>query len=308
MFKTSTVELRQVASGARASRTVTADPTLIPDDDQSPIQQLPAELLEAIFQTISSSPGDYSSQPQWVLRQVCRFWRNVSTSSPRLWRELYVNAHMAAKLRDATSLLWLALSYTKEMDLVITFDMSASVHGDPALTLLDLLMTRSRQWRTVHFISLDVACTRALTRVRGSLPRLRELHIESTPDARVYEEIVAFTQAPLLEGLYLNGARMDCQSLYAQLTRFSVTGATYRSSLVSVLRECPRLEHMTMQSRAPSFKRVVSQTLKALTFWSTPSDLALVHLPNLRHLDIRGFLSHPPFPLSSTLSRVRDVR
>ncbi|KAF8914801.1 hypothetical protein CPB85DRAFT_1433544 [Mucidula mucida] len=210
MPRPNALELRgAVASEARASCTVTADPILLPDKDQSPIQQIPVELLEAIFfQAISISPEDYSLQPQWVLRQVCRLWRNVCTSSPRLWKELCVKVHTAAKLRDAKSLLWLALLCTKEVDLVITFDTTSSA-SDLALTLLDLLTRRSRQWRTIHFISLDAACTRALTRVRGSLPRLRELHIDSTPDARVYEEIAAFTHAPLLEGLYLNGARMN---------------------------------------------------------------------------------------------------
>ncbi|KAF8914809.1 hypothetical protein CPB85DRAFT_1433552 [Mucidula mucida] len=51
-----------------------------------------------------------------------------------------------------------------------------------------------------------------------------------------------------------------------------------------------------MQSRALSFERAVSRTLKALTLWSAPSDLALVHLPNLRHLDISGFSITPALP------------
>ncbi|KAF9021012.1 hypothetical protein BDZ89DRAFT_1071806 [Hymenopellis radicata] len=290
MLRTDELELCPVASEARPYRA--AHTFIQPDNDplkdraQSAIQRLPGELLEAIFFQVHC-PGDYFSvkdRPQWLLRQVCRFWRAVSTSSPRLWRELWIVVSAADKLRDAAALLRLALSYTREMGLFITFDMSS---------FATLLIVRREQWGTVRFVGLDAACTRALNSVQGGLPQLRELHIDSTPDARTHEEIPAVAKAPLLERLYVNGVRIDCQSLHDQLTRFSVTGPTYSSSLVSVLRECPRLKQLTMENRAFTSSselagRVKSETLKELTLLSTPTDLSLVHLPNLRYLDISG--------------------
>ncbi|KAF8901616.1 hypothetical protein CPB85DRAFT_1323316 [Mucidula mucida] len=180
--------------------------------------------------------------------------------------------------------------------------MSDATHGvaNRALSLLELLIARSEQWGTVRFVGLDAACTRALSSVQGSrFPQLRELFIDSTPDARTHDEIAAFAKAPLLERLYVNWIRMNCQALHDRLTRFSVTGSTYSSSLVNVLRECPRLEQLTLENRAfasSSASRVESDTLKELTLLSAPSDLNLVHLPNLRYLDIGASELTPILP------------
>ncbi len=292
-------EARQYHAACRSIQ-FASDP--LKDRAQSAMQRLPVEVLETIFFQIHC-PDNYFSvetQPQWVLRQVCRTWRAVSTSSPRLWRELWIVVSAANKLRDPAALLRLALSYAQEIDLFITFDMSNSAHGvfNLALPLLELLIARSEQWGTVRFVGLDAACTQALSSVQSSFSQLRELYIDSTPDARTHDEIVVFAKAPLLERLYVNWVRMNCQALHDRLTHFSVTGSTYSSSLVSVLRECPRLEQLTLEYRAfaSSSGRVESQSLKELTLLSTPSDLNLVHLPNLRYLDIGGSELTPILP------------
>ncbi|KAF9011518.1 hypothetical protein BDZ89DRAFT_492709 [Hymenopellis radicata] len=69
-------------------------------------------------------------------------------------------------------------SRSKSIDLFITFDATGveddagNLLSELALTLLNVLMERSVQWRLVDFVELDAPCVRALDGVQGRLPRL----------------------------------------------------------------------------------------------------------------------------------------
>ena len=56
-------------------------------DVLSPLRDFPAELLEQIFLLCVRSVRDTlsSHNPPWVFGKVCRRWRSVALSSPRLW-------------------------------------------------------------------------------------------------------------------------------------------------------------------------------------------------------------------------------
>ncbi|KAF8892399.1 hypothetical protein CPB85DRAFT_1257694 [Mucidula mucida] len=286
-------------SGRRASDVPNIPIFLSFINNSSPIQNLPRELLEEIF--LYHTPPDgrgasYLRNDCWTLISVCQSWRYVATHCPRLWQHITVPVQaLAARCSDPVAFLSLIISRAKALDLFITFDASPAQYDgvnnlcEVAVALLNVLTARSTQWRTIQLIKLDITCLRALDGVHGKLPRLIDLDIHYRPDAQW--GTTGFTVAPLLERISLVFAEvivLGGLAGQAQLTEYSVVGAYYDSSLVDLLRQCRVVKRVAMYFLRPSIppgQRVTSQ-ITALTFNGFPSDLTLVHLPQLRVLSL----------------------
>ncbi len=153
----------------------------------SPIQNLPRELLEEIF--LYHTPPDGRQSPYlpndcWTLSSVCRSWRYAATHFSRLWRYITVPVRiLAARCSNPAAFLSFIVSRANAPDLFITF-YARPVYDDTgnnlsglALALLNVLMERATQWRTLRLFKLDMPCTSALDGVHDMLSRLIELDI-----------------------------------------------------------------------------------------------------------------------------------
>ncbi|KAF8994622.1 hypothetical protein BDZ89DRAFT_50586 [Hymenopellis radicata] len=235
----------------------------------SPIQRLPRELFNQIFlyYNASNKCGALCLEHGcWPLLSVCRYWYEVTTTSPGLWCDIRVWVNCLAKWRDPVAGLSLVLSRAGKMDLHIDFDGSPVKDqegnivdnvSELALALLEVLMKHSAQWRTVHLFAIDTTCMRALDVVCTNLPRLLEVIIQQPEAGETLT--LAYISAPLLKNLFVifsvNSENvMPCTPLQSQLTEFKVRVPTTIPPwstccvIVSTSRSlncnfpCPRLE------------------------------------------------------------------
>ncbi|KAF9038934.1 hypothetical protein BDZ89DRAFT_391295 [Hymenopellis radicata] len=293
-------DLHQTESSAPAVPTIQIVSSI---NNVSPIQELPRELMEEIF-LYHTPPDGFKAlcvrNDCWTLLNLCQSWRDVATRCPRLWRHIDVPVRvLAAKCSNPVALLSLIVSRAQAMDVFITFDASP-VEDDAGnvadnlsiltFALFEVLLDRSAQWRTIQLIEVDTLCMCFLERVRGGLPRLTELDVQTHVEA--LWGTLSFTTAPLLKRICLvfpAEVVVHCIPGQAQLTEFSVEGSYYDSSLVNLLRHCPLLKALGMRFLLPSppvDKRVSSQITDFTFGGQFFSDLTLVRLPQLRTLSI----------------------
>ncbi|KAI0631954.1 hypothetical protein C8Q77DRAFT_1060219 [Trametes polyzona] len=72
---------------------------------QSPIHRLPPELLIDIFVFCSDDPSD--DLAPIVLGQVCRYWKDVTYLSPRIWQRIYLYEHHPISLSHDQAQWWI---------------------------------------------------------------------------------------------------------------------------------------------------------------------------------------------------------
>lgn len=125
----------------------------------NPLRSIPDDILLAIFQWSSSSDSHgldsmSSSRAPWTLSHVCRRWRNLSISSPRLWTNININSRdlktSTRHERDRMSFkLDLHVRRSAECDLFVR----VISHLRNRVTFLDecfgLLLPTAHRWKTL---------------------------------------------------------------------------------------------------------------------------------------------------------------
>ncbi|KAF9450604.1 hypothetical protein P691DRAFT_788910 [Macrolepiota fuliginosa MF-IS2] len=129
-----------------------------------PIHRIPNELLSNFFLSCLSSSSssipflNLHTDTLWSILQVCRFWRNVAFSTPRLWCTLLIDL---APLKSPPpphythlhTRLLTCLSHSGP-NVPLSFALiggTQSGHHDFILPLLTSLCTFSHRWSTVYF-------------------------------------------------------------------------------------------------------------------------------------------------------------
>ena len=149
----------------------------------SPIQSLPAELLEQFF-TWCSSPHP--------LTHVCSFWRYRVLSLPHLWSFIYVPFREGLVYEEdvhrTRTRIEHALRLSKDVELSIHFDSIDAESGmlvpgeskaieDLYESLLALLITQAGRWGAIYLsTNHDIADT-ILAVPASSAPRLRTIRL-----------------------------------------------------------------------------------------------------------------------------------
>ncbi|KAH9889771.1 hypothetical protein C8Q73DRAFT_705352 [Cubamyces lactineus] len=89
-----------------------------------PICRLPPELLIEIFVSCSDDPSDELTPV--VLGQVCRYWKEITYLSPRIWQHIYLYEHHPTSISHEQALWWIYKSAPLPFDVrveVQTMDM-----------------------------------------------------------------------------------------------------------------------------------------------------------------------------------------
>lgn len=119
------------------------------DDDQhtirlsseslSPINRLPTELLIEVFAACTAN----ESIIPITLSSICRLWREVVTSSPRIWQLISIDDYrLPISSCRAQAELWLAQSFPLPFDVVLNLQSS-----DSMLPLLSPFLSNIIRWR-----------------------------------------------------------------------------------------------------------------------------------------------------------------
>lgn len=294
-----------------------------------PLRRMPDDILTEIFLACIDEDVGHTwvvenedsfdlRQAPWVLVQVCKRWREVTLSYPRLWSTIRLSLHDSDGLNSGhfrVSLLVLLLQRSAMHPLSVSINSPPASHSSgnkPFLhPLLQVLLPTSSRWKSARFTI--PGCLSALDYLHGSLQNLRYLDIVKrgfrTDPASTLN---AFEFAPSLRCLAVHAYRLTISTWalpWNQLTSIEYDGSVAETltllHMTSANLQEARLtirivylddhgEHVDPQ-RPDTEELVVVQQLKHLSISQASSDHSFVEvldsitLPSLSSLSVELF-------------------
>ncbi|KAJ7475229.1 hypothetical protein B0H11DRAFT_1728048 [Mycena galericulata] len=266
-----------------------------------PILTIPPEIMEEIFVFCLPDEEDGPLIPDpslapLVLLNICKHWRSIALSTPRLWCSIRVNLR-PQQLQNSISLLrcWLARSLSRPLSVGVVY-MNYEDNPSPD-ALIDALTQSSAQWRDVR-LELPFKDLQRLNGIEGHVPLLKKLLIGPT-DAYFagmqglrIAPITAFSDAPSLREVHLvTGFPFTLELPWAQLTELKATSLSVCECL-EILEASPALVRCTLSLRqsfdtASATRIPPLEHLEVLTLRTSGFHADLLHcltLPALREL------------------------
>lgn len=221
----------------------------------SSIRHFPPEILSHIFMlSLPLSPNydwqlDFADVPAartavMLPGQVCKHWRAIALSTPRLWSSSFIKLGCCSSGHMALTQSWLARSGSCPLSITLT-----ASHFEPTFSHLD---TQSDRWQFLNF-STTVPLLDSLRLVRDHLSSLETLLIVCV--LPFGELLNTFEIAPRLRSLLvgrnvaLSGLRIPWSQLtYCSLQSVSLTIDRCRE----LLQQSPNLNVCTLELHNPA--------------------------------------------------------
>ncbi|KAJ6573464.1 hypothetical protein DFH09DRAFT_1457485 [Mycena vulgaris] len=276
-----------------------------------PILSIPPEVTsEIFFHSVDIRRPDLRFPLQ--LASVCRAWRIIALSTPRLWTSFYAHSSYLCgpdpeKLSSFLQ-FWLPRTGSLPLDLKIPLPKLAGAGAGAAMDqILSILAKYSSQWSTLRLHAAGLISF-PTDSIRGCLTSLRrlELIITSCPPGGA---ITAFRDAPNLRELRIEGISAAQLCLpWIQLTALELVNADQEEACMECLKLTPNLEILTVypsyffQQHAPTpITLPCLHTLKISFPWTLLDNLTL---PALEDLELSSSSSTDyAAPLDSFLMR-----
>ncbi|KAG7451852.1 uncharacterized protein BT62DRAFT_915664 [Guyanagaster necrorhizus] len=157
-----------------------------------PIRCLPFEIIGEILLHTLSGPDHWNNYPEvhdyhhgpWAYSRVCRRWRAVAISLPRLWSELLVPSNCGSywlHVKNPIGRLQLWLRRSGSCPLRILYSASGKCRPKEHDTITSLLFEQSDRWEVFRWIGCsDPERFERLSEVVGRVPLLRHLDLQYT--------------------------------------------------------------------------------------------------------------------------------
>lgn len=248
----------------------------------SPSQKLLPEILQVIFcyclPTAHNAVMSTKEAPL-LLGRVCRRWRQVSHTTPKLWTSIHIsiipvafhNSRGVAR-KDAVS-SWLSRSGVLPLYISMTAK-STRTAPNPGATVnayyiqpyLDVISEHTHRWRSLHLMLNDYNWSYLFTRFSGvDFPALESLCLEGNfprrlkhalpPDHAAFSGEIGILQAPCLRKLSFPS--FSLQVIQARVHWRDLTGLDLGSrpllltDVVRIITKCPNLENCTISLHPP---------------------------------------------------------
>ncbi|KAJ7701449.1 hypothetical protein B0H17DRAFT_1045458 [Mycena rosella] len=297
----------------------------------SPFRRIPQDVLGEIFSaclpTMHNALIDPGEAPM-LLGRICRHWRDVAYSTPRLWSSLHIppvtgrfeqlDSHDPPNIDDRLEKFveaWLDRSASCPLSISISrgpYDSDIGPSGTTPGTIRQLIRVAGR---LCHLsICTHLSEIRPLLLFgREDLPCLRSIHIQAPSDPNELLDGVPILQIPNLHQISLH-ASTDALTLplrWSELTDLSLEcfpiwvdnsahnspnpGGLDQNGAQDLLRRCPNLVrcHLQATTYAPFIggSTVIVPHLKALSLsdeFDSAQFMQSLDLPSLRYLGIGG--------------------
>ncbi|KAK0439946.1 uncharacterized protein EV420DRAFT_1167745 [Desarmillaria tabescens] len=286
---------------------------------RAPLRRLPDDMLSEIFfqcmdeidikqntdrigkdrDVISSL--DYRQAP-WLLTRVCKHWRAIALSHPRLWSIISVNTPRGRYAGSSTHMqaLELQLQRSGTCSLSVTLRSTTMLASSPTL---ELLVSSSHRWQKL-LTAVPIQAYRDLCKIEGNLPLLEEFYGLTTVDMYQINSVPAleFTGlrgAPMLKKVAGSPGILSHISLHTpQITAAEVIRAPATSQeLVAILGRLQSLERSSLlclpatESGDLEGANVTMAHLRHLSLPMSTTILAGLTLPVLTMLTLKGDIS-----------------
>ncbi|KAJ3570921.1 hypothetical protein NP233_g4091 [Leucocoprinus birnbaumii] len=160
----------------------------------SPFKRLPVDIVEEIFYhclPVAHNAVTSVHEPPLVLGRVCKTWRQVAYSTPRLWTSIHIVAILSGRStyleeRDAELggiSAWISRSGALPLSISIFHDDPLPQWPGQSLEYqiqpyLDTLYSQLHRWKSIYFTFRDINWTDILSRIHSEdVPLLEELQI-----------------------------------------------------------------------------------------------------------------------------------
>ena len=227
-----------------------------------PINRLPVEILVTIFDLVHSglpymlciARENFPREPPWYpMIAVCRLWRDIVSSTPKLWWLVHVVPEISAEVLKSV----LCKSGNCPIDVIME-----GLEDDDSPT--ETLMDHSSRIATLHIQDVDRTQADALLGlVHQHMPTLTELRIwldpwttdldgEGESEAEVFMLDIQANNHPKLSTLSLRGVGLDCLDngsvpfLTELELRDIITPDCAIADFMRFLQSCPALESLTL--------------------------------------------------------------
>ncbi|KAJ6510385.1 hypothetical protein C8R45DRAFT_813932 [Mycena sanguinolenta] len=266
-----------------------------------PILTVPPEIMQEIFVFCLPDDSEGPLVPDrkvapLLLLNVCRKWREIALSAPRLWASIRVNLRSEC-FDNSLPLLecWLARARSVPLSVAVVY-MNYEDNPSPE-QLISSLERSSEQWQDVR-LELPFKDLRRLNGIEGKVPLLKKLLIGPTDayfagmEGLRITPITAFSDAPLLREVHLvTGFPFTLELPWAQLTKLQATSLSVCECL-EILEASPALVECTLSLRqsfdmAHAARIPPLENLRALTLRTSGFHVDLLHcltLPVLQEL------------------------
>ncbi|KAJ7257141.1 hypothetical protein C8J57DRAFT_1185973 [Mycena rebaudengoi] len=177
------------------------------DNYTYPILTLPVEITSEIFFHVLPvyplRPPLTGLPSPALLGQICRRWRDIAFSTPRLWRAIQLNIEWKCHLDMQLDALatWLSRSKDCTLSISLEYKLESELCSSKLPDITEALISNAARWEYVHLIIpfLD------LHWIRGPFPLLRALSIGKSnyDDGREISVASPFHDAPQLQKVVL---------------------------------------------------------------------------------------------------------
>ncbi|KAJ7642586.1 hypothetical protein DFH06DRAFT_1427171 [Mycena polygramma] len=247
-------------------------------------RRLPHDMLSEIF--MASLPlTQYASMKSLdsplLLSHICRAWRNLALSMPRLWASLRIDTPRTSTSERVTS--WLARSGN------LPLSISSSSTTTP---MLKSLLEYAPRWEHIRFEKVSAQSVTAFAQLSpDDVPLLKTAVIE---DEEVYETALSFISAPHIRRLSLRSSSWGLQYRTSPLFLSHLSLRRVPSThALRVLQLCPALETCTLQTYNPVLatdarNAIRLERMQRFCLIDPPGKAPLLHcivLPNLQSLE-----------------------
>ncbi|KAJ7149226.1 hypothetical protein C8R43DRAFT_858110, partial [Mycena crocata] len=150
----------------------------------SPTRRLPEDVIRSVFLAALPSPGNASfssDEAPLLLCQICRSWRNIALTTPRLWASIHIVLPGQANLPLLTGRVktWLGRSGTVPVAITIVSSSTPGALDCDCSDLLSVLTAASRRWRSIELAAYHTGITPLLLSLSSEdVPLLQNLVIK----------------------------------------------------------------------------------------------------------------------------------
>lgn len=194
----------------------------------APVRRLPPELLAKVFMNCLSSESYPSSSTgkKNIMRpsQICRHWRDVALSMPRLWSSIYFNGHEKSETQIALAKLWLSRTGNCSLSITVRDNSWNSVGIETIQPMIDTFLPYCNRLQHLELYDLQWSVLSSLAIAKNNLPCLETLTVHTYRHTEPESQLMdTFELAPKLHTLDLGvGTKShDLRIPWSQLTHFA---------------------------------------------------------------------------------------
>lgn len=236
-----------------------------------------------------------------IFGKVCRSWREIAWSAPRLWTLLQVNLNKVTDFHATLANEWLLRSMDQPLAICVTWVAGDKPVSESAcIAIMGTIAKCSHRWQELK-LRLPDFCYDILNHIRNHLPILRFISIdrgmeESGPEMRMFDAAPQLRVAQI-RGMYLNRILLPMD----QLTSLSICCGDVDECL-EMLQQSPHVIHCAFGNICVSHndpgpvhvhasQLEVLELIDVIELCSDAADVALEHLtaPAIRKISWHAY-------------------